>query len=45
MAGKKHILYGRNKENTAEFGYDMFNFNSSGGQYQLVDQREVKRIA
>ena len=44
LAGKKHILYGRNKGNTAEFGYDMFNFNSSGGQYQLVDQREVKRI-
>ena len=31
LAGKKHILYGRVKENTAEFGYDMFNFNSSSG--------------
>ena len=37
LAGKKHILFGRKKENTAEFGYDMFNFNGSSGQYQLVD--------
>jgi trimethylamine---corrinoid protein Co-methyltransferase len=43
-AGKKHILYGRKKENTAEFGYDMFNFNSSSGQYMIVDHNEKKRL-
>lgn len=44
LAGKKHILYGRDKKNTAEFGYDMFNFNSSSGQYNLLDSKDVKRI-
>ena len=44
LAGKKHILFGRKKENTAEFGYNMFNFNSSSGQYKLVDQQSLKRI-
>lgn len=44
LAGKKHILYGRDRKNTAEFGYDMFNFNSSTGQYQLVDHLKVKRL-
>lgn len=44
LSGKRHILYGRNKNNTAEFGYDMFNFNGSVGQYQLIDQLNVKRI-
>ena len=36
-ANKKHILYGRDKNNTAEFGYETFNFNGSSGQYQIVD--------
>lgn len=44
LAGNKHILYGRNRDNTAEFGYNMFNFNSSAGQYQLLDQQKLKRI-
>lgn len=44
LAGKKHILYGRNKENTAEFGYNMFNFNSSSGQYNFLDNKELKRV-
>jgi trimethylamine--corrinoid protein Co-methyltransferase len=43
-AGKKHILYGRDREKKVEFGYGMFNFNSTAGQYQLVDQRNVKRV-
>lgn len=44
IAEKKHILYGRNRGNTAEFGYDMFNFNSSSGQYQVVNQKIKKRL-
>ena len=44
IAGKKHILYGREKANTAEFGYDMFNFNGSSGQYKLFNNQQVKRI-
>ncbi|MBM3705498.1 MAG: hypothetical protein FJW66_03135 [Actinobacteria bacterium] len=44
MAAKTHILYGRDKSKTAEFGYEMFNFNSSGSQYQLVDEENIKRI-
>ncbi len=44
LAGKQHILYGRNKDNRAEFGYGMFNFNSSAGQYQLVDRTQFKRL-
>lgn len=43
-AGKKHILYGRDKNNKAEFGYNKFNFNGSGGQYQLIDQKSLKRF-
>jgi len=42
-ASKKHIIYGRNKNNKAEFGYNMFNFNGSSGQYQILDQRILKR--
>lgn len=45
LAGKKHILYGRAKENMAEFGYDMFNFNSSSGQYMIIDHKERKRLS
>jgi trimethylamine--corrinoid protein Co-methyltransferase len=36
-AGKKHILYGLDRSKQAEFGYDMFNFNGSSGQYQIVE--------
>ena len=36
-ATKKHILYGRDRKKTAEFGYNNFNFNGSSGQYQIVD--------
>lgn len=43
IAGKKHILYGLNRDNKAEFGYGMLNFNGSGGQYQIVDQKSLKR--
>jgi len=42
-SGKKHILYGRDRNKKAEFGYDMFNFNGSSGQYQIVDQKTLKR--
>ena len=42
-SGKKHILYGRDRSKKAEFGYDMFNFNGSSGQYQIVDQKTLKR--
>jgi trimethylamine--corrinoid protein Co-methyltransferase len=44
LAGKKHILYGRKKGNTAEFGYNMFNFNGSSGQYKLINQQQLKRF-
>jgi trimethylamine--corrinoid protein Co-methyltransferase len=37
QAGKQHVLYGRDRRKTAEFGYDMFNFNGSSGQYRLID--------
>lgn len=43
LSNKKHILYGRDKKNTAEFGYDMFNFNGSVGQYQIIDNRNINR--
>lgn len=36
-AGKKHILYGLDRNRQAEFGYDMFNFNGSSGQYQVQE--------
>jgi trimethylamine--corrinoid protein Co-methyltransferase len=36
-AGKQHILYGMNRDNKAEFGYGMFNFNGSSGQFQICD--------
>lgn len=42
-AGKKHILYGRNKENKAEFGYDMFNFNGSSGQFAIINKDGVRK--
>jgi trimethylamine:corrinoid methyltransferase-like protein len=43
IAEKKHILYGLNKDNKAEFGYGMLNFNGSGEQYQIVDQKSLTR--
>ena len=42
-ACKKHILYGRDRSKRAEFGYGFFNFNGSSGQYQIVDQKILKR--
>jgi len=42
-AGKKHILYGRDRDKTAEFGYNMFNFNGSSGQYQIIDHESMTR--
>ncbi|MBN2323262.1 MAG: trimethylamine methyltransferase family protein [Spirochaetes bacterium] len=38
-AGKRHILYGRDRSNTAEFGYGKYNFNGTSGQYQIVDDK------
>lgn len=43
LANKKHIIYGRDKEKTARFGYDEFNFNGSGGQFNIIDQKNRKR--
>lgn len=42
-SNKKHILYGRDRNNKAEFGYDMFNFNGSSGQHLILDQETLKR--
>ncbi|GAH86736.1 unnamed protein product, partial [marine sediment metagenome] len=42
-SNKKHILYGRNRNNKAEFGYNMFNFNGSSGQHLILDQETLKR--
>ena len=36
-AGKQHVLYGRNRSKTVEFGCGMFNFNGSSGQFQICD--------
>jgi trimethylamine--corrinoid protein Co-methyltransferase len=36
-AGKKYILYGRNPERTARFGYGDFVLMSSPGQYSWID--------
>lgn len=36
-AGKKYVLYGRNPERTARFGYDDFVLMSSPGQYSWID--------
>jgi trimethylamine---corrinoid protein Co-methyltransferase len=44
LSGKKHILFGRDRQKTAEFGYDMFNFNGSAGQYQIIDQKKEIRL-
>jgi trimethylamine--corrinoid protein Co-methyltransferase len=37
QAGKKYILYGRNPERTARFGYGDFVLMSSPGQYSWID--------
>jgi len=44
-AGKRHILYGLDRNNKAEFGYGMFNFNGTSGQYQIVDEETLTRRA
>jgi trimethylamine--corrinoid protein Co-methyltransferase len=41
-SNKKHILYGRNRTNKAEFGYNKFNFNGSSGQHLILDQKTKK---
>jgi trimethylamine--corrinoid protein Co-methyltransferase len=43
QAGRKHVLYGRDRRKTAEFGHDMFNFNGSSGQYRVVDRHTRNR--
>ncbi len=42
-AGKQHVLYGRNRSKTAEFGCGMFNFNGSSGQFQICDAPGTNR--
>ncbi len=44
-AGKKYILYGRNPEHQARFGYGDFVLMSSPGQYMWVDSKTNKRRA
>ena len=43
QAGKKYILYGRNPEQTARFGYGDFVLMSSPGQYSWIDTDSGKR--
>ena len=43
QAGKQHLLYGRDRAKTAEFGEDRFNFNGSSGQHQVLDRVDRKR--
>jgi len=43
QAGKKYILYGRNSEQTARFGYDDFVLMSSPGQYSWIDTDSNER--
>jgi trimethylamine:corrinoid methyltransferase-like protein len=42
-ARKRHVLYGRDRRNTAEFGYGKFNFNGTSGQYQIIDEETRTR--
>lgn len=42
-AGNKHIIYGRDKQKTAEFGYGKQIFLSSGGQYLWIEEMEGER--
>jgi len=42
-AGKKYILYGRNPERTARFGYGDFVLMSSPGQYSWIDTDSGER--
>jgi len=43
LASKKHIIYGRDKEKIGKFGYGEFNFNSSSGQFAIIDQKNKER--
>ena len=43
QAGKKYILYGRNPEQTARFGYGDFVLMSSPGQYSWIDTDSNER--
>ena len=43
QAGKKYILYGRNPERTARFGYGDFVLMSSPGQYSWIDTDSSQR--
>ena len=42
-AGKKYILYGRNTERAARFGYGDFVLMSSPGQYSWIDTESGRR--
>jgi trimethylamine--corrinoid protein Co-methyltransferase len=42
-AGKKYVLYGRNPERTAQFGYGDFVLMSSPGQYSWIDTDSGQR--
>jgi trimethylamine--corrinoid protein Co-methyltransferase len=44
-AGKKYVLYGRNPEWTARFGYGDFVLMSSPGQYSWIDSDSGERRA
>lgn len=44
-AGKKYILYGRDRNHQARFGYGDFVLMSSPGQYMWVDSKTNKRRA
>lgn len=43
VSKKKHTLYGRNHDNKACYGQNTLNFNGSGGQTTIVDQRSKTR--
>jgi trimethylamine--corrinoid protein Co-methyltransferase len=43
QAGKKYVLYGRNPERTARFGYGDFVLMSSPGQYSWIDTDSNER--
>jgi trimethylamine--corrinoid protein Co-methyltransferase len=42
-AGRRHILYGLDRENQAEFGYNRFNFNGSSGQSLILEPDGKRR--
>lgn len=43
LAGKKHIIYGRDRNRIAKFGYDDQFFMSSAGQYTRLDETTRER--